>query len=422
MNVSPFAPSSASNLPPPNVATSSSSNAGTAASSIGRPVRVVHHVATTVAGTGVDTFVLQLCAAQQRLGIEPLIVCDFEKREEFVATAMRLRIPVHEMPPLGKLGTKLPQKAQTALLLAQRSRDTAKFLKDQRIDAVHVHAVALYGLEAHLATAFARVPIIVTHHATLEWWRPMWSRQSDAIMAIEKWRTTYVVCPYRKAADELRSHGYKSDRLVVVPFCADENAFNGSITQPEPGGPFHLITVSRLVKEKGHTELLEALAKIRGKLPQVRLSILGTGPAEADIKQTIERLKLGDIVHMAGYVPHAKVPELMRKAHVVMLPSYMGGETFPICLLEGMCMGMPSIGTRWFGIPDIIENGVNGLLVEPRDANGLAQAIETMAGDLGLFTRMGRAAAQRAEREFTGRAVANRYLELYRSAAALQPA
>ena len=394
------------------------SGAQSASKDPARSRRVLHHVATTVPGTGVDTFVLQLCAAQQRLGIETSICCNTTKREEFVATAERLRIPVHPFPSIEALPSLVPQKARTLYGITRRTADLVRYLARERFDAVHVHAVSLFGLEAHLATALSRVPLIVTHHSTLEWWRPMWTMQSDVILQMEKWRTTFAVCPYQKAADELRDAGMRPERLVVIPFCADEQRFSGSITPPKPGEPFHLIIPARLVAEKGYAELLAAMAEVRGRLPQVRLTIVGTGPAQAEIEQTIARLKLGDIVTMLGYVPHAEMPELLRKCHVIVLPSYMGGETFPVALLEGMCMGMPAIGTRWFGIPDIIEDGVNGVLVEPRDSKALARAIEALAGDLTLFARASEAATRRAQREFTGESVARRYAELYERAVA----
>jgi glycosyltransferase involved in cell wall biosynthesis len=383
-----------------------------------RSRRVLHHVATTVPGTGVDTFVLQLCAAQQRLGIEPVICCDTTNRDEFVASAQRLRIPVHPFPSIASLPSLVPQKARTTHALIRKTTDLTRFLARERFDVVHVHAVSLFGLEAHLATALARVPLIVTHHSTLEWWRPYWTMQSDVILHMEKWRTTFAVCPYQKAADELRDYGIRPERLVVIPFCADEQRFSGSITPPKPGEPFRLIIPARLVADKGYAQLLEAMADVRTRLPQVRLTIVGTGPAQVDIEQTIARLEVGDIVEMLGYVPHAEMPALLRKSHVTVLPSYMGGETFPVALLEGMCMGMPAIGTRWFGIPDIIENGENGVLVEPRDAKALAAAIEALAGDLTFFARASEKAVQRAQREFTGESVARRYAELYERAVA----
>jgi glycosyltransferase involved in cell wall biosynthesis len=410
---------SLSSQPSPKVVSSSSErSAAEAASKAPARTRVLHHVATTVPGTGVDTFVLQLCAAQQRLGVETAICCNTTKRDEFVDTAERLQIPVHPFPSIEALPALVPQKARTVYGITRRTADLARFLARERFDVVHVHAVSLFGLEAHLATALARVPLIVTHHSTLEWWRPMWTLQSDVILQMEKWRTTFAVCPYQKASDELRDHGIRPERLVVIPFCADEVRFSGSITPPKPGEPFHLIIPARLVAEKGYAELLAAMAEVRGRLPQVRLTIVGTGPAQAEIEQTIARLQLGDIVNMLGYVPHAEMPALLRKCHAIVLPSYMGGETFPVALLEGMCMAMPAIGTRWFGIPDIIEDGVNGVLVEPRDAKGLGRAIEALAGDLAFFARASEAAARRALREFTGEAVAQRYAELYERAVA----
>jgi len=82
-----------------------------------------------------------------------------------------------------------------------------------------------------------------------------------------------------------------------------------------------------------------------------------------------------------------------------------------------MALGLPAIGTRWFGIPDIIEHGKTGLVVPPRDAHALAQAIETLAGSPETYEAHSRAAMDRVQRHFTGAAVAKQYAQLYADAA-----
>lgn len=381
-----------------------------------RPFKVLHHIGTTVSGTGVDTFVLQLAEAQKRLGIHAHISCDAINRSEFLSIAKERGFPFTLFPSLGALSHKLPQKIKTLMTLSKRVASLVKYLTENNIDLLHVHAVALSSLEAHLAAALTNTKILVTHHATIEWFKPMWNRQTDIILWLEKLRTKQVVCPYPKAADELRELGFLDERLFVVPFCADENKFAGSITLPSAGDDFKLITVSRLVEGKGHKYLLEAMAKLRAKYPNLRLIIAGDGPARPAIEADISRLGLSDIVKMEGHVHHHQIPELMQTAHCVLLPSYMGGETFPICLLEAMCLGMPCIGSRWFGIPDIIVDGKTGFIVEPKDADGLVKAIDALAGDLEFFAQASKAARERAMAEFTGEAVARSYAKLYTDA------
>jgi len=379
-----------------------------------RRVRVLHYIGTWVSGTGVDTFVLHLATAQRQLGIDSYISCYEDDRQELLASATELGFPyrVFQKPGKGE-AAGLVRKLKSAFMLFQRVVVLVKFILVNRIDVLHLHAVALSSVEAHLASAITARPIVVTHHATIEYIRPMWSRMTDLILRLEKWRSRQVVCPYGRAADELRELGFQEQDLSVVPFCADERKFVGNICLPEAGGEFRLLTVSRLVAGKGHIELLEAMARIRDRFPNLRLSIIGDGPARADIEEAIDQLKLQDLVTMVGHVHNSKVPDLMREAHVLVLPSYMMGETYPVCLLEAMCLGMPCIGTYWFGIPDIIDHGKTGFLVEPRDAIGLAKAIEMLAGDLKFFAHASAQAQERALNEFTGAAVADRYRKLY---------
>jgi glycosyltransferase involved in cell wall biosynthesis len=94
----------------------------------------------------------------------------------------------------------------------------------------------------------------------------------------------------------------------------------------------------------------------------------------------------------------------------------MPGETFPLSLIEGMAMRLPTIGSRWFGIPDIVAHGETGLVVEPRDVAGLAAAIERLATSPDLARKMGENGYERAMKLFTSDAVAEAYDDIYRQA------
>jgi glycosyltransferase involved in cell wall biosynthesis len=130
----------------------------------------------------------------------------------------------------------------------------------------------------------------------------------------------------------------------------------------------------------------------------------------------VQRLALGPVVEMMGHVANEKVPALIRTASAIVLPSYMSGETFPLSLIEGMAMRLPAIGSRWFGIPDIVAHGETGLIVEPRDVAGLAQAIERLVTSPELARQMGQNGYARAMKLFTSDAVAESYERIYREA------
>jgi glycosyltransferase involved in cell wall biosynthesis len=106
----------------------------------------------------------------------------------------------------------------------------------------------------------------------------------------------------------------------------------------------------------------------------------------------------------------------MRNAHVVVLPSYMEGEMFPLCLLEGMALGLPAIGTRWSGIPEIIVDGETGIVVEPRDEVRLATAIERFLLEPAFYTRARTNALAQVRSRYSATAVVRAYSEQYEAA------
>jgi glycosyltransferase involved in cell wall biosynthesis len=89
---------------------------------------------------------------------------------------------------------------------------------------------------------------------------------------------------------------------------------------------------------------------------------------------------------------------------------------FPLCLLEGMALGLPAIGTRWSGIPDIIEDGVTGIIVEPRDETSLMGAIERFLAEPDFFAQAREAARARVRARFTATVVAESYTQSYLTA------
>ncbi len=111
-----------------------------------------------------------------------------------------------------------------------------------------------------------------------------------------------------------------------------------------------------------------------------------------------------------------KLSNFAATCHVIVLPSYMPGETFPVCLLEGMAVGLPAIGTRWFGIPDIIADGETGILIEPRDVDALTAAIERFLADPAFYSRAHQNALVRFRERYTSTAVAASYSSLYEAA------
>jgi glycosyltransferase involved in cell wall biosynthesis len=369
-------------------------------------------MATNFGMTGVETFILQLVEAQKRAGLRPSVTMDFDGREEVSGRVRSMGIPTHSFPMPDETGSRLPRKLRTAGLRAQRVRALVKLLSDA--DVLHMHSVGMVGFDAYLAASIARKPVIVTHHTTLAYTTNP-TKLDDATFWLEKHVASYSVMPYQAAADELVRGGVTRAKSAVIPYCFDETRFKGRCAEAAPG-QLTLVMAARLFDGKGHRELLSAVDSLRLRHSGLRLILVGEGPERAALDAEIDRRGLRDVVQVRGRVDHAAMPALFRTAQVVVLPSYMHGETFPLSLLEAMALGMPAIGTRWFGIPDIIEDGRTGFIVEPRDAEGLASAIERFLVDPSLLAVSGRRAAERVQSRFTASAVAHEYSRLYTKA------
>jgi len=364
--------------------------------------------------TGVETFILQLCAVQKRSGLVPSIALDLDHREEVRTIATAHGIEVHDLPVPKPVNGKLYGKFAKLWSRVRRTQSLWRLLRHSHI--IHIHAVGISSLDGFVACGLSRNrALIVTHHATLSWFASYRNLISDVTFWIEKRLASRVVMPYAAAASELVAHGTSAIRTKVIPFCVDENLFSGLALEPAPG-ELTLVMSARMHRGKGHMELLAALARLSPRYKKLRAVFIGDGPTRPEVEAEIDRLNLRHVVECRGRVDHREVPAIMRNAHVVVLPSYMEGETFPLCLMEGMALGLPAIGARWSGIPEIIVDGETGIVVEPRDEIGLAQAIERFLVEPAFYMRARTNALARVRCRYSATAVVRAYSEQYEAA------
>ncbi len=169
---------------------------------------------------------------------------------------------------------------------------------------------------------------------------------------------------------------------------------------------------SRMLYDKGVVEYVEAARAVRARRPDAVFVLAGARDVDNRASVTEEDLdawrEAGEVV-LPGHV--TDVPCLLAISEVVALPSYHEGV--PRSLIEGAAMGRPIVATDIPGAAEVVEDGVNGTLVPPRNAAALAAAIEVLLGDAELRARYGEAGRRKAEREFDERVVAERYVAEY---------
>lgn len=184
-----------------------------------------------------------------------------------------------------------------------------------------------------------------------------------------------------------------------------------------PVGPFRIVTGGSLVEQKGLTYLLDAIALLETRGLACRLEIVGEGPLRGALEAQCVRLGLQASVEFLGTLPNHVLMDRMTLATAFVLPSIPAAtgdmDGIPNVLIESMSLGVPVISTSISGIPELVEDDVSGLLVPPRDAERLADAIQRLEADPDLQLRFGANGRRQVESMFEMSRNAQELIRIY---------
>jgi rhamnosyl/mannosyltransferase len=176
-----------------------------------------------------------------------------------------------------------------------------------------------------------------------------------------------------------------------------------------------ILSLGRFAPYKGFDVLVRALALV----PEARLVLAGDGPERANVMALAGRLGLSERAAFPGRIDDATRERLYASCDIFCLPSVSPAEAFGLVLLEAMARGKPVAASRpeWSGVGEVVEHGVTGLLVPPRDPAALARALRTLADDKALARRMGEAGRERARHVYSMDTAARRMERVYAAVA-----
>lgn len=175
-------------------------------------------------------------------------------------------------------------------------------------------------------------------------------------------------------------------------------------------GDLLVVCVAKMLEQKGHRHLIDALAgEELGRLP-VQIVLVGDGPLRDEIRARALAAGVGERIRFAGN--RSDIPALLAAADAFVLPSLWEG--LPMALLEAMAAGLATVATSVSGVREVVQDGRDGLLVPPADPAALATALARIAREPDLRRRLGAAARQRVVNEYSVTRQARRHVDLYR--------
>jgi glycosyltransferase involved in cell wall biosynthesis len=294
--------------------------------------------------------------------------------------------------------------------------DLYRLMKKKHIHIVRTHRYRsnLYG---RLAAFLTGVPVIVAsvHDNYRKDKRParrminrILSKMTDKIVAVSE--------DVKK--DIIRYGKVEPSKIVVIPNGIDTEKFNPKGNFADIRKEFSIKKgalvagfVGRIVLAKGLEYLIDSIPYIKEECKNIKFLIIGEGSLVERLHEQAKENKVYDYIIFAG--GRRDIPDILSCIDVFVMPSI--AEGLPNALLEAMAMGKPIIATEIGGIPEVIKNGVNGLLVPPRDPRALATAIKGLIGNDQLAAQMGQAARDLVVNKFSMRSIAQKWQTLYLS-------
>lgn len=293
-------------------------------------------------------------------------------------------------------------------------RYLSNIFKEHKPHIVHSHSGC--WLPVSIAARMAGVPVMIhTEHGRF-------SPDKRLVIMLDRIaikKTDYLACVSEDLAKYMVDVvGVPNDQLGVITNGIELNnqrphwdtikyPMRGQYGIPENARV--LVTAGRLEQVKGHQYLIEAIQKVKKYFVNLFLWILGDGSLKSDIENFVNCSGLSNFIFMPGNV--FNVSDYLRESDIFVLSSLSEGT--PMALLEAMATGLPIIATRVGGIPEILENGRAGILVDPGSSDAIGDAIKTVFEDDNLALSLGRAAYKLSLEKYGSKTMVNKYENLY---------
>lgn len=281
----------------------------------------------------------------------------------------------------------------------------------KRPNLIYVHLgsnASLYreSIFIFLAKLFGKKVIAHFHAGDIDNYYPFQRKIGQKFIQTALGLSDCIIAVSKESARQLREIT-QSQNISVITNAIDISIFNGEkklSTDVKHDGAVRLLFVGAIGKLKGEKDLIRALAILRDGKPNLKVSFLGYG-AES-LKEYCDELEITDFVEYLGAVSMDERVRFFQQSDIFVLPTY--AEAMPMSVIEAMAAGLPVISTQVGGIPELIEDGADGLLFTPGDVNALAEKISFLLNNKDARIRIGNKAKQKAREQMDFRLYVNK--------------
>jgi glycosyltransferase involved in cell wall biosynthesis len=347
---------------------------------------------------GAENMLLNLCASQQIAGHENSLLLFYNvhvPNVEFYERARRRGLCVRMVHCRGRADWRAVSQIEDCI-------------REDGIDLLHTHGYKadLYGF---LAAWRCGKPVVATCHNWVGGTAALGVYNHLDRLALRRFNALAAVSD--EVAQRLLDAGVPAEKVKTIANGVDVQAFESGRPLPTLRGAGGKVVgvVARLDMQKGFEYLLRAVRELCLSFPTLQVVIVGEGPDRKAIEDLIKEYGLQCNVMLAGQ--QSDMPGVYAAMDIFVLPSL--NEGLPMTVLEAMAASKPVVATRVGAIPSVIQNGENGLLVDPGDTDCLRQAIASLLNDPGRCRRIGEQAHDWVSRNYTSEVMAQKYRQLY---------
>lgn len=275
----------------------------------------------------------------------------------------------------------------------------AERLQNEGIQHVHAHFATHPTLAAYIIAAFSDISYSFTVHA-----HDLFERRAMLGQKIRGARFVRAISGFNQRYMEERYPAAARGKIEVLHLGVDPERYAAPPPRPEAGSPPVLLSVAALRPSKGLPVLVRACRLLVDAGLEFLCEIVGEGSERARLERLVQQLGLDGVVRLTGGLPQEEVVQRLRQASVFVLPSVVTPsgrmEGIPVALMEAMAASRPVVASRLSGIPELVEDGVNGLLVEPGDVGAVAAALRRLLEGPEFAAGLGAEGRKTIERDF----------------------